>query len=143
MDTEMTAYRLTDVGGVIRECIVSGVLTAQADLRQAQVDLANAIDTRVARRLAEDAAAREYATELIGVTAELHATGLVGTNEKAREANLKVRVQRDPVLRRLADDLATKTAARIEAEGREHAADTRHKALRVELAALGHLASNR
>lgn len=118
------------------------VLGVRTDLRRATDALEKAISARTEAVLHERGIQAQYADAKIAATARFHAGGLTGSNQAARDADLAVKLLADPDLRALAKLVDGATRRRIEAEGYERQCDIFHKALRVELAALGSLAGN-
>lgn len=124
---------------IVGYCVRQGILDAQRDLHQAQIDLAATVRARVAAKLAEETARAKHAEKVALATAALYEAGLTGSNERARTADLEARLVYDGAVSAATWLLAHATAARIAAEGEERIADTKHKALRAELTALGQL----
>jgi hypothetical protein len=118
------------------------VLGVRTDLRRATDALEKAISERTATTIAERTLQSMYHDEKVAATARFHAGGLNGSNQAARDADLAVKLLADPDLRGLAKLVDGATRRRIESEGYERQCDISHKALRVELAALGALAGN-
>lgn len=133
---------LADRATIVGFSLYEGIMAARQELRQAQIDLDFAIGLRVGAKHREDRAKAECDKALALATADLYEAGLGGSNEKARQADLDARLYNRPEVTAARDELRHATNARIEAEGRERAADTKHKALRAEIAALGNLAGN-
>lgn len=119
--------------------IVEGVLTAQRLLREATTTLALALRVRMEASIAETEARLTYEYAELDFRAKFLAQGVPGTNEPTRKVNLDLAVADDEDLGELRLAYEVKRDLRLRAEVDERGADIRHKALRVELAALGQL----
>lgn len=128
-----------DGDSTIHISLVEGVLTAQQELRDATATLALALRVKVEAAIAETDARRTYDYAELDFRAKRLAAGVPGTNEPTRKINLDLAVMDDEELGELRLVCEMRQETRLRAEADEREADLRHKALRVELAALGQL----
>ena len=125
--------------GIIRIAIVEGVLTAQQGLRDATAALEIAIKTLASATAAETTARHEYDYAELDFRAKRLAESVPGKNETERKINLDLAVMDDEELSDLRSALDGARDCRARQEALHRCADIRHKAARVELAALGQL----